>query len=81
MDHSEVKQGASRSDLDEEEEMNSNNENIKDKYERIKNVFRILIEEAPYLIDDKAFEKCVGVSAKEQFSIMIDGVRKALGID
>jgi hypothetical protein len=61
--------------------MNSNNENIKDKYERIKNVFRILIEEAPYLIDDKAFEKCAGLGAKEQFSIMIDGVRKALGID
>lgn len=44
-------------------------------------MFRILIEEAPYLIDDKSFEKCEGKSTKEQFSIQIDGVRKALGID
>lgn len=41
----------------------------------------MLIEEAPYLIDDKAFEKCEGKSLKEQFAIQIDGVRKALGID
>lgn len=54
---------------------------MRDKYERIKNVFRMLIEEAPYLIDDKAFEKCEGKTLKEQFSIQIDGIRKALGID
>jgi hypothetical protein len=41
----------------------------------------MLIEEAPYLIDDKAFEKCEGKGLKEQFAIQIDGVRKALGID
>lgn len=41
----------------------------------------MLIEEAPYLIDDKAFEKCDGKPLKEQFAIQIDGVRKALGID
>jgi hypothetical protein len=38
---------------------------MRDKYERIKNVFRMLIEEAPYLIDDKAFEKCEGKTLKE----------------
>lgn len=41
----------------------------------------MLIEEAPYLIDDKTFEKCEGKPVKEQFSLQIDGVRKALGID
>ena len=82
MERSETKDGASRSDLDEEQDLGaSNHDGIREKYERIKNVFRMLIEEAPYLIDDKAFEKCEGKTLKEQFSIQIDGVRKALGID
>ena len=86
MDNSEMKetQGRSRSELDENESVNnggSNHDMMRDKYERIKNVFRMLIEEAPYLIDDKAFEKCEGKTLKEQFSIQIDGIRKALGID
>ena len=75
----------SRSELNEGQSVHSGdmdgNNQIKEKYERIKNVFRMLIEEAPYLIDDKAFEKCEGKGLKEQFSIQIDGVRKALGID
>jgi len=41
----------------------------------------MIIEEAPYLIVDKAFERCEGKPLKEQFSIQIDGIRKALGID
>ena len=41
----------------------------------------MLIDEAPFLIDDKAFEKCEGKSLKEQFAIQIDSIRKALGID
>jgi len=80
---------ASRSDLDNEEKRDESTvdggahsaDGIRDKYERIKFVFRILIEEAPYLIDDKTFEKCEGKPMKEQFSYQIDGVRKALGID
>merc|ERR1711957_384034 len=44
-------------------------------------VFKMLIDEAPFLIDDKAFEKCEGKSLKEQFAIQIDSIRKALGID
>jgi len=85
MDQSAAKE--SRSDLGEQQDESTvdgvvhSNEGIRNKYERIKNVFRILIEEAPYLIDDKTFEKCEGKPLKEQFSYQIDGVRKALGID
>lgn len=41
----------------------------------------MLINEAEYLIDDSAFERCESVSLKEQFSIKIDSIRKSLGID
>jgi hypothetical protein len=41
----------------------------------------MLIEEAEYLIDDRAFERCEGASMKEQFSIKIDSIRKSLGIE
>jgi len=54
---------------------------IKIKYDKIKNVFKLLIDEAPYLIDDKAFDLCEGKPLKEQFAIQIDSIRKALGID
>lgn len=54
---------------------------IKENFYKVKNVFEILIEEAPYLIDDKAFQMCEGKSKKEQFLIMIDSIRKSLGID
>lgn len=47
----------------------------------MKQVFRFLIENAPYLIDDKARERSVGVDAKEQLKIKIDSVRKSLGIE
>lgn len=40
-----------------------------------------MINEAEYLIDDHSFERCEGVSLKEQFSIKIDSIRKSLGID
>lgn len=60
---------------------NANHGDIKDKYERIKNVFKLLIDEAEYLIDDKALERCRGKSLKEQFQIKIDSIRKSLGID
>jgi len=51
------------------------------KYEKIKNVFKLLIDEAEYLIDERAFERCENVSVKEQFSIKIDSIRKSLGIE
>ena len=47
----------------------------------MKQVFRFLIEEAPYLIDDKASERCQTVDAKESLKIRIDSVRKSLGIE
>lgn len=51
------------------------------KYEKIKNVFKMLIDEADYLIDDRAYEKCEHASLKEAFSIKIDAIRKSLGIE
>jgi hypothetical protein len=33
------------------------------------------------LIDDRSFERCEHASAKEQFSIKIDSIRKSLGIE
>lgn len=51
------------------------------KYEKIKNVFKLLIDEADYLIDERAFERCETATVKEQFSIKIDSIRKSLGIE
>lgn len=51
------------------------------KYEKIKNVFKLLIDEAEYLIDERAFERCETANIKEQFSIKIDSIRKSLGIE
>lgn len=51
------------------------------KFERIKNVFKLLIEEAEYLIDERTFEKCEGAPTKKQFSMKIDSIRKSLGIE
>jgi len=42
-----------------------NNDDTQFKYEKIKNVFKMLIDEAEYLIDDRAFERCEGASLKE----------------
>ena len=38
------------------------NQDIKDNFYKVKNVFDILIEEATYLIDDKAMLMCEGKS-------------------
>lgn len=48
---------------------------------KVKHVFDILIEEASYLIDEKAFKSCEGKSPKEKFLIMVDSIRKSLSID
>jgi hypothetical protein len=74
--------GMSKSELvDDQSVVTGNQPDIKEKYEKIKNVFRLLIDEAEYLIDDKALEKCQGKSLKEQFQIKIDSIRKSLGIE
>lgn len=57
------------------------NGDIKESFQKVKCVFEILIKEASYLIDDKAFAMCDGKTQKEQFLIMIDSIRKSLGID
>ncbi len=48
---------------------------------RIKNVFNILTEECPFLIDDKAYQESMSKPQKEAFTIQIDSIRKSLGID
>ena len=74
-------QAQSRHELgDEQSEMTRREDNSKERYIRIKNVFRLLIEQSPYLVDDKSYERCEGKSAKEQFSIKIDAIRKSLDI-
>ena len=60
---------------------NEENGDIKENFNKVKTVFEILIAEASYLIDDKAFAMCDGKTQKEQFLIMIDSIRKSLGID
>jgi len=57
------------------------NQDIKDNFFKVKNVFDILISEASYLIDDKAFQLTEGKSQKDQFLILIDSIRKSLGIE
>ena len=48
---------------------------------KIKNVFKLLITECPFLIDDNAFAESYDKPVKEQFTIQIDSIRKSLGID
>ena len=57
------------------------NADIKENFYKVKNVFDILISEASYLVDDKAYQVCADKPQKEQFLIMIDSIRKSLGID
>ena len=72
----------SKSELVDDQSVATKNENTtREKYERMKQVFRFLITEAPWLIDDKAFERCEGMDAKEQLKIKIDSVRRSLGIE
>jgi hypothetical protein len=59
-------QGHSKSELvDDQSQATGNAYEIKEKYEKIKNVFKLLIDEAEYLVDDKALEKCQGKSLKD----------------
>ena len=75
-------QAQSKSELVDDQSVATKNENTtREKYERMKQVFRFLIDKAPFLIDDKATERCVGVDGKEQLKIKIDSVRKTIGIE
>ena len=57
------------------------NADLKDNFYRVKNVFEILINEAPYLIDEKAIIMSEGKSKKDRLLIMIDSIRKSLSIE
>ena len=80
------KHGMSKSELVDDGQMSNStarneNQDLKDNFFKVKNVFEILIEEAAYLIDDKAVQMCEGKSPKEKFLILIDSCRKSLNID
>jgi dynein regulatry complex protein 1 len=47
---------------------------------KIKNVFQLLIDEMPYLIEDKVEQECDGKSASAIFKLQLDAVRKSLDI-
>jgi hypothetical protein len=75
-------QAQSKSELPDDQSAGTKNENTtREKYERMKQVFRFLINEAPFLIDDKALERCRDATPKEQLKFKIDSVRKSLGIE
>jgi hypothetical protein len=57
------------------------NQDIKDNFHKVKNVFEILINEASFLIDEKAIIMSEGKSKKDQSLIKIDSIRKSLGIE
>ena len=72
----------SKSELVDDQSVGTKNENTaREKYERMKQVFRFLITNAPFLIDDKALERCADATPKEKLKIQIDSVRKSLGIE
>ena len=74
--------GQSKSELVDDQSVATKNENTtREKYEHMKQVFRFLINEAPYLIDDKAYERSMNAEPKESLKIKIDSVRKSLGIE
>lgn len=80
------KHGMSKSEFVDDGQMSNStakNENadLKDNFYKVKNVFEILINEAPYLIDEKAYILSEGKSKKDQLLIMIDSIRKSLNID
>jgi len=82
MDSQGGNQAQSKNELvDDHSEATRNENTTRDRYQRIKNVFKFLIEHAPYMVDDKSVEKCEGKSAKEQFAIKIDAIRKSLDIE
>lgn len=80
------KHGMSKSEFVDDGQMSNStgkgeNVDIKENFFKVKNVFEILIAEASYLIDEKAFQMCEGKNQKDQFLIMIDSIRKSLGIE
>jgi len=80
------KHGMSKSEIVDDGQMSNStahqeNADLKENFYKVKNVFEILIAEASYLIDDKAFMSCEGKSDTEKFLIMVDSIRKSLNIE
>jgi hypothetical protein len=80
------KHGMSKSEFVDDGQMSNStgrdeNTDLKDNFHRVKNVFEILIGEAPYLIEEKAIVMSEGKSKKDRLLIMIDSIRKSLGIE
>lgn len=47
---------------------------------RIKRVFQLLIDEMPYLIDDKILQECEDKAQNTAFKLQLDAIRKSLDI-
>mmetsp|Transcript_45775 Transcript_45775/g.33480 ORF Transcript_45775/g.33480 Transcript_45775/m.33480 type:complete len:107 (+) Transcript_45775:1203-1523(+) len=75
------KHGLSKSEFVDDQSVVTGQNEQKVSVNKIKNVFRLLMNEMPFLIDDKAQTECIGKPIKEQFLISIDSIRKSLGID
>jgi hypothetical protein len=76
------KHGMSKSEFVDDQSMATGaNYEYKVSITKIKNAFNILMQETPFLVDDKARVECQNKSVKDQFSISIDSIRKSLGID
>jgi len=80
------KHGMSKSEFVDDGQMSNStgrgeNSDIKENFHKVKNCFEILINEASFLIDEKAMIMCEGKSKKDQSLIKIDSIRKSLGIE
>ena len=77
------RQGASQSKMEEDKSQVTGKDG---QYEsqvpitKIKKVFKILVDEMPFLVDKKTWKNLEGKSEKEQFTMKIDAVRKSLEI-
>ena len=60
------KHGVSKSELVDDGQMSNStgreNQDIRENFFKVKNIFEILINEASFLIDEKAFQQCEGKS-------------------
>ena len=76
------KHGMSKSEfVDDQQSVATGQNEYRVSITKIKNVFNLLIEETPFLLDDKTIQECEGKTLKEEFAIKIDAIRKSLGID
>ncbi len=75
------KHGISKSEFEDQSVVTGQQYDYKVSINKIKNVFKLLINECPFLIDDKAWGESQNKPIKDQFTIQIDSIRKSLGID